>query len=257
LADVPAPGRVRRSGRAEPWCARVLWAVLAGCLIPAGGASAEEACPPVDARPQARGDGAGRFYLGRELAEVMGHQGADWLERPEREQEERPSELVRTLAPGPADVIADIGAGTGYFTFRLAPLVPRGRVIAVDIQPEMLTRLRDRQRQLGLRNVDTVLGTETDPGLPVNSVDLILMVDVYHEFARPCEMLRRMAAALRPGGRVALVEYRAEDERVPIRPSHRMTRRQAEREMSVAGLRLERSVPGLPWQHLLLFRKAP
>lgn len=185
----------------------------------------------------------------------MGHPGADWLERPEREAEERPDRAIAGLELRPADVVADIGAGTGYYALRIARAVPRGRVLAVDIQPEMLARLRARLREAGVRNVEPVLGTPGDPGLAPASVDLVLMVDVYHEFAAPCQMLTAIVRSLKPGGRVALLEYRAEDPTVPIRPSHKMSRAQVEREMAVAGLRLVKSVPGLPWQHLLIFEK--
>ncbi len=229
---------------------------LLGALLAVAGTPAfAQQCPPTLERPQARGDGVGRFYLGREIAFVMGHQGADWLERPEREQEERPSLLLQALGVKAGDTIADIGAGTGYFAFRLAQMAPRGKVLAVDIQPEMLQKIRERARESGIRNVEPVRGSATDPGLAPASVDLVIMVDVYHEFSHPCEMIRAIARSLKPGGRVALVEYRAEDANVPIRPSHKMTRAQAEREMAVADLRLVKSVDSLPWQHLLIFEK--
>ena len=185
----------------------------------------------------------------------MGHLGASWLERPEREAEERPSLLILKLGLKPADVVADIGAGTGYFAFRMAPLVPKGKVLAVDIQPEMLAIVRDKAQRNGIANVQPVLGKEDDPALAPGSVDLVLMVDVYHEFSRPCEMMRAVVQALRPGGRVALVEYRAEDPSVPIKPLHKMSRAQAEKEMAAVGLKLQRTFDGLPWQHLMFFEK--
>jgi ubiquinone/menaquinone biosynthesis C-methylase UbiE len=200
-------------------------------------------------------DGIGKCYMGREIAQVMGHLGAAWLDRPEREQEERPSVLIRNLGLAPADVVADIGAGTGYFSFRIAPLVPDGEVLAVDIQPEMLDILRRKRRETGLHNIEPVLGAIDDPKLAPASVDLVLMVDVYHEFSHPHEMMRAIAAALKPGGRVALVEYRAEDTRVPIKPLHKMTQDQARKEMAAVGLRWIETRDVLPWQHLMFFRK--
>lgn len=218
-------------------------------------AAAQDCATAYESRPAIGQDGTGRFYMGRETSPVMGHLGAGWLERPEREAEEKPSLLVRNLALKPDDVVADIGSGTGYFSLRLAPLVPRGKVLAVDIQPEMLAFVRDRAKRTGIANVEPVLGRIDDPGLAPDSVDLALMVDVYHEFAQPCEMMRAVVRALKRGGRVALVEYRAEDPAVPIKPLHKMTRAQAEKEMAAAGLRLQRTFDGLPWQHLMFFEK--
>ena len=200
-------------------------------------------------------DGTGKCYMGREIAQVMGHPGAAWLDRPEREQEERPSVLIRNLGLAPGDVVADIGAGTGYFSLRIAPLVPKGRVLAVDIQPEMLDIIRAKQRDGGPRNVEPVLGAIDDPKLPTDSVDLVLMVDVYHEFSHPREMMLAIVAALKPGGRVALVEYRGEDPGVPIKPLHKMTQAQARKEMAAAGLQWIETRDVLPWQHLMFFRR--
>ncbi len=154
-------------------------------------------------------DGIGKVYLDREISQVMGHLGAEWLERPDREQEERTDLLADALALKPTDVLADIGAGTGYFSFRLAKLMPQGRVLAVDIQPEMIEYLNDNKRKNNAPNVEPVLGTITDPKLPANSVDIVLMVDAYHEFSHPREMLDAVVKALKPGGRVVLLEYRA------------------------------------------------
>lgn len=204
---------------------------------------------------RARGAGTGRWYLGRETAPVMGHQGAAWLERPEREAEERPSRLIEALGLKPGDRVADVGAGTGYFALRIAPRIGKGRVVAVDVQPEMLALLEQRRQRAKVDNVDTMLGAIDDPKLPPASVDLVLMVDVYHEFSHPCEMMRGIVRALRPGGRVALVEYREEDLAVPILPLHKMSKAQIEREMQAAGLVLVQSFDGLPWQHLMFFRK--
>ncbi len=235
-------------------CGAVLLCALAGaCYADAG--LAHECPPPADVRAVANPDATGRFYLGREIAPVMGHTGAGWLERPEREVEEKPAALIRSLDLGPTDVVADIGAGTGYFSFRIAPLVPRGKVLAVDVQPEMLALIRDKRRRDGVANVEPVLGRSDDPGLAPGSVDLALMVDVYHELSRPCEMMAGIVRALKPGGRLALVEYRGEDPDVPIKRLHKMTRAQSIREMEAAGLTHLRTIDTLPWQHLMLFRK--
>ena len=200
-------------------------------------------------------DGTGRYYLGREIARVMSHRGAAWLERPDREREERPAALVRALGLEADDVVADLGAGTGYFTFRIAPLVPEGRVYAVDIQPEMLRIIEDRATTEGFDNVAPVLGTATSPGLRPRSTDLTLVVDAYHEFSHPREMLAALFEATRPGGRLVLVEYRAEDPDVPIRRLHKMTEAQARREVEAAGFVFVENLGVLPQQHLLVFRR--
>ena len=193
--------------------------------------------------------------MGREIAQVMGHLGAGWLERPQREREEQPAKLVDALELRPTDAVADIGAGTGYFSFRLAKKVPQGKVLAVDIQPEMLDLLRDAAAERNVKNVEPVLGKVDDPNLPAESVDLALMVDAYHEFDFPREMMNGIVKALKPGGRVALVEYRGEDASVPIKPLHKMTEAQAVREMTAVGLEHVETVESLPTQHLMIFRK--
>ncbi len=203
--------------------------------------------------PRASRDGIGKTYLGREIAQVMGHLAAGWLERPEREREERTDLLVDALGLKPGDTAADVGAGTGYFTFRLAERVPAGRVLAVDIQPEMLTLLEAEEQRLGLDNVEPVLGVEDDPKLPAGEVALVLMVDAYHEFEFPREMMAGIVASLSPEGRVALVEYRGEDPAVPIKPLHKMTEAQAIREMEAAGLVHLSTSDVLPQQHLMFF----
>ena len=200
-------------------------------------------------------DGIGKVYMGREIAQVMGHLAAGWLERPEREAEEKPNLLLDNLKLEPDDVVADIGAGTGYFTFRLAERLPEGKVLAVDIQQEMLDLLSERERELGLTNVEPILGEVDDPKLPAGEVDLVLMVDSYHEFDHPREMMAGILAGLKPGGRVALVEYRGEDAKVNIKPLHRMTEAQAKKEMAAAGLEHVETINVLPLQHLMIFRK--
>jgi SAM-dependent methyltransferase len=203
-------------------------------------------------------DGIGKFFLNREISRVMGHEGADWLERPEREIEERPDTVLRVLNLKPGDTVADIGAGSGYFTRRLARAVgPRGRVFGVDIQPQMLTDLTNRLARTGITNVSPILGTDRDPRLPLASIDLALLVDVYHELEYPFEMLVAISRSLKPGGRVVLVEYRAEDPAVPIKPLHKMSEAQARRELTAAGLQWLRTHRDLPRQHILEFQKQP
>ena len=219
-------------------------------LVAVADTSGYETAPPRDP------NGIGTYYLGRQIAHVMGHEGASWLERSGRRQEEGTELLLKELKLKPTDVVADIGAGTGFFSFQLAKKVPRGQVLAVDIQPEMIATLQANKRKLHAPNVRPVLGTTTNPALPADSVDLVLIVDAYHEFDHPREMGRAIFRALRPGtGRLALVEYRAEDPNVPIKRIHKMSIGQARKEMAAVGLVLTDSIETLPQQHLLLFRK--
>jgi SAM-dependent methyltransferase len=201
-------------------------------------------------------NGIGKFYMGREIAHVMGHQAADWLERPERDAEEHSEKLVEQLKLRTGDVVADIGCGTGYFCRRLSPKVgPTGRVLGVDIQPEMLQLLTNQMAAAGISNVVPILGTITDPKLPAGSVDLALMVDVYHEFDHPFEMMQAIAGALKPGGRVVFVEFRAEDPRVPIKEVHKMSEAQVKKEMAALPLEWVETIGVLPRQHIIVFRK--
>jgi ubiquinone/menaquinone biosynthesis C-methylase UbiE len=192
---------------------------------------------------------------GRVIAQVMGYEGADWLERPEREDEEQPSKAIRALGIKPGQVVADVGAGSGYYTVRLAKQVgPIGRVFATDIQPEMLSLLKKRLSRERLDNVELVLATDVDPRLPEGQLDLILMVDVYHELARPQEVLRKLRAALKPDGRLVLIEFRKESAWVPIREEHKMSVKEARMELEAEGYRFDRVIDVLPWQHILVFR---
>ncbi len=204
-------------------------------------------------------DGTGKFYMGREIAQVMGWQAANWLERPEREKEEQSSKLLKMLDLKPGMVVADVGAGSGYHTFRMAERVgPKGKVYAVDVQPQMLDIIRWRMKRQKVTNVEPVRGTETDPKLPADSVDLILLVDVYHEFSHPYEMTEAMARALKPGGRLVFVEFRLEDPEVPIKLVHKMTEKQVKKEMGPHPLRHAKTLEDLPWQHVIIFeKKAP
>ncbi len=199
--------------------------------------------------------GIGKWYMGREIAHVMGFHGMDWLERPERDEEENVSKLIRNLKIENGDVIADIGAGSGYHTFRMAPLTDDGMVYAVDIQDEMLEVMERKKRKTDIENVVTVQGTEQSVELPYGLVDKVLMVDVYHEFAFPKEMMASIKKALKQDGEVYLVEYRKEDAWVPIKDIHKMTEAQAVKEMKAAGFILERNIGNLPWQHCMVFKK--
>jgi len=202
-------------------------------------------------------NGIGKFYMGREIAHVMGYQAAGWLERPEREKEEEPAKLMKALALKEGMVVADVGAGSGYHTFLMAPLVgAKGKVIASDIQQEMLDLIDEKAKKSKAANVETVKGTLTDPKLPAGKVDLILLVDVYHEFEFPFEMAEKMVDALAPGGRLVFVEFRLEDEKVPIKLVHKMSERQVLKEMEpFPEMEHTKTVSTLPWQHVIIFTK--
>jgi SAM-dependent methyltransferase len=215
------------------------------------------ALPHYETRAEHDPDGIGKFYLGREIARVMGHEAADWLERPERDREERTDLLLPALKLKTGEVVADIGCGSGYYTRRLAKAVgTNGVVYAVDIQQEMLDLLTNRLAAEGIVNVKPVRGTVSDPKLGPATVDLILLVDVYHEFDHPLEMVEALCRALKPGGRMVLVEFRAEDPGVPIKRVHKMTEAQVRREMSVHPLEWVETVGTLPQQHVIIFRKS-
>ena len=200
-------------------------------------------------------DGIGKFYMGREIAKVMGHREALWLERPSREATEQPQRVVDALDLKPTNVVADIGAGTGYFSFRISPLVPEGKVLAVDIQPEMLDIINFLKKENNITNVEPILGSVTEPNLPNESVDLALMVDAYHEFEYPREIMEGVVRSLKPGGRVVLVEYRRENPLIPIKALHKMSQKQVRKEMSAVGLVWLETKSFLPQQHLMVFEK--
>jgi precorrin-6B methylase 2 len=201
-------------------------------------------------------DGTGKYYMGREIAQVMGHQGSGWLERPDRAAEEQPQKMIAALGLKSTDVVADIGAGTGYISQLLARQVPEGKVLAVDVQPEMIALLQQRIKKSKITNIQTQLGTEQSPELPAASIDLAIMVDAYHEFSYPHEMMVGIVSALKPGGRVVLTEYRGEDPKVFIKPHHKTTQKQIEYEMKDVGLKLLKNEGVLPQQHLLFFGKS-
>jgi len=204
---------------------------------------------------EASRDGIGKFFMGREISKVMGHLGAGWLERPERVQQERTDLLVEKLALKPTDHVVDLGAGSGYFSFRMAPLVPQGKIYAVDISPEMLAIVRAKMRKSNAENIETVLSTVTDLKLDKNSADCVLIVDAYHEFSHPLEMGKSIYDTLKPGGKLILIEYRMEDPGIPIKKLHKMSQKQAIKEISAVGLKWEETSEALPQQHFMVFRK--
>lgn len=233
--------------------------IIGVALLLSYATSAQDTQRPASTRYEQRTpsrDGIGKFYMGREISQVMGHLGAEWLERPEREREEMPNLLVELLNFKQGDVVADIGVGTGYIARRIAPKVgDMGTIYGVDIQQEMLDRLAEKMTEAGITNVKGVLGTITDPKLPPNSVDVALMVDVYHEFSHPYEMMQNICRALKTGGRVVFVEYRAEDASVPIKRLHKMSELQVIREATPHPLVWVETLDKLPWQHVIVFEK--
>ena len=225
------------------------------CVAPAGAADVANPAGVYEQRTPSA-DGIGKRYMGREIAQVMGWQGAAWLEREEREREERTDLLLTELALKPGMVVADVGAGTGYIARRMAAQVGfAGVVYAVDVQPEMIRMLESLAAQAKLPQIKPRLGAVDDVRLAAASVDLAVMVDVYHELEFPREVLDSIVRALKPGGRVVFVEYRAEDSRVPIKALHKMSEAQVRREAGALALTWERTAGGLPWQHVVVFRK--
>ena len=200
-------------------------------------------------------NGINKWYMGRQIAHVMSHFGIEWLERKEREMEENTSQLLKNLAVQPGTAIADIGAGSGYHSTLLSKMVGTGKVYAVDVEPEMIAYLKARIKLEGHKNIIPVLSTEQKVSLPANSIDIMLLVDVYHEFSFPYEMTLSMLEALKPSGKLVLVEFRAEDPNVPIKTIHKMSERQAVKEFKASGFLFEKNIGNLPWQHCLIFRK--
>lgn len=243
------------------WFLLLCWPGVNLILLPGAGAAEPEsavcqttdtvagAAPPKLPRPLKR-------FKGRQIADTMSYHGAPWLTRPERPQEENTAKLLEALKVKPGQTVCDMGCGNGYYTLELAKLVgPEGKVLAVDIQPEMLHLLSERAKQAGIEHIELIENTPIDPKLPEGSLDLILLVDVYHEFAYPVHMLRAMRRALKPDGRIALVEFRAEDPLVPIKPLHKMTKKQILKEYEPAGFKVVEEFDELPWQHLLFLAR--
>jgi ubiquinone/menaquinone biosynthesis C-methylase UbiE len=229
--------------------------LLRSALVFASAATLAAAVAPTYSTGEKTRDGLGKYYFGREIAHYMTHEGAPWLDRPERDQEERPDLVMPALSLRPGDVVADVGCGTGYFTWRMAQAVGvTGRVYGVEIQQEMLDQLAKAMKQRSITNVVGVLGAVEDPHLPA-PVDLVLMVDVYHELSHPAEMMAAICSQLKPGGRVVFVEYRGEDPTVPIKPLHKMTVAQLKKEMAPLPLDHVQTMETLPRQHVIIFRK--
>jgi ubiquinone/menaquinone biosynthesis C-methylase UbiE len=226
------------------------------CLLATDYTLAQPATPPGYLSIPASADGIGKRYMNREISGVMGWQGAAWLERDKREREERTDLLLDALALQSGMVVADIGAGTGYLSRRMAPQVmPGGKIIALDLQPEMVNFLQTGVKRSGLSQIEVKLASVDDVKLPKNSIDMAIMVDVYHELAYPYEVMSSIMQALKPRGRIVFVEYKEEDARVPIKPLHKMSEAQIKREASIFALEWERTISTLPWQHVVIFRK--
>jgi ubiquinone/menaquinone biosynthesis C-methylase UbiE len=229
-------------------------------LIVAGTACSNETPPPTSEEhysyTKENQDGIGKFYMDREISWTMGHQGASWLNRKTRNKEERTDLLLESLPINSGDNIADIGAGTGFFSIPMAEATgAEGTVYAVDIQPEMLARIQKRATKAGVTNIKLVLATEKSPALAANTIDMVLMVDAYHEFAWPREVMTAVFESLTPGGKVVLIEYRQEDPSVPILRLHKMSEQQVRREMAAVGLEFVENGDFLPQQHFLIFSK--
>ncbi len=246
---------MRRCDRFCLWVLSIFLLNACSAQVPAEYRMVNNEPPPVYTRRAPSGDGIGKIYMGREIARVMSPQRSSWLDRPNREIEEFPDRVIRNMNLKSGDVIADIGAGTGYFSFRLSPLVPEGKVLAVDIQPEMLEILKKRKQKARAMNVIPILGSIMNPNLPEESVDVALMVDAYHEFSYPREMMENIVRALRPGGRLFLIEYKGEDASVAKSPLHKMTAAQARKEMKAVGLNWRGTEGFLPEQHFMIFEK--
>lgn len=228
-------------------------ALLQAASTPGGPAAGQ---PVYETRAVHDPAGTGRFYMGREIAQVMGPGGIPWLDRPQRDEEQRSDLVIAAMGLRAGQTVVDLGAGSGYFTFRIAPKVGNtGKVLAVDVQDEMLKTIRERAAAQKLTNVVVVKGDEKDPHLPANSVDIVLMVDVYHELAYPFEVMTKVRQALKPDGKLVCVEYRKEDPKVDIKEVHKMSVDQLEKEMKVVGFVPVQRIETLPQQHIVVFQK--
>ncbi|MFV1995386.1 MAG: class I SAM-dependent methyltransferase [Verrucomicrobiales bacterium] len=240
-------------GRIAPaWCSLALLCTLTPFCFAAKG----EAPQPAHYKTgEQTWDGSGKYYMGREISQVVGHRAIAWLERPGREREEVPDKVVANMELEPDDTVLDIGAGSGYFTFRAARRVPEGKAIAEDINKKMLAFIKEKKTAEGVANLETHLGTIQDVKLPEASVNVAYLVDAYHEFSHPREMMESVLLALVPGGRLILLEYRKEDPSVDIKPLHKMTQRQAIAEMEAVGFEHLETRDFLPSQHFMIFGK--
>lgn len=235
-----------------------VWALVLVCWVGCGSEKTGEqvSTGAYDERVTSTDGGTGRFYMNREIADVMqSEHGAIWLERPSRDTEELPSRLMQVLDLNQANVVADIGAGTGFFTFRLARLVPSGRVLAVEVQQAMLDTIGVRMEREHVRNIQLVLGAPENPSLPTASVDMALIVSSYHEFSHPSEMLENIFIGLKEGGRLVIVEYRGEDATIAAPRVHRMTELQIRKELEASGFKWRDTIDVLPQQHIVVFEK--
>ena len=240
----------------RPGLALVLTVFLVGLSTGPGVVQAQDEPSPAKTKTKAPRVSTPGWYMGRPIADVMTFHGADWLVRPEREQEEQPEAMLDALKIAPGATVADVGAGVGYTSLKLARRVgPSGTIYATDVQPEMLRMLAANARDAGVKNIRPVRGPATDPKLPEAKVDLILMVDVYHECIDPEATLQGLRKALKPGGRLVLVEFRGEDPEVPIKPEHKMTYAQVRKELEPQGFTFKESLEFLPWQHIIFFEK--
>jgi ubiquinone/menaquinone biosynthesis C-methylase UbiE len=226
-----------------------------GCIDVQHGIAQKQATDSVYTYHTPSPGGTGKFYLGREIAHVMGASNAAWLDRNSRPQEEHTELAINKIEIPSTGVIADIGAGTGYYTFKLAPKVPKGKVYAVEIQDEMIAALIDRKKKLNNTNVEVIKGSTTSPNLAANSVDLVIMVDVYHELEHPVEVLQSIKKSLKKDGQILLIEYKGEDPKVAIRPLHKTTVAQLNKELGANGFKLAYEGKFLPIQHFLLYQK--
>jgi precorrin-6B methylase 2 len=257
---ISGPNTDRRG--AADYFRRLAMKWLLSCLVVAflshtASAQPKREPPKYETKKDHDPDGIGKFYQGREIAQVMGYGAWRWLERPERVKEEEPAKLIEALAIKEGMTVADVGAGSGYHCFLMSPLVgEKGKVLASDIQQEMLDLIAAKAKKQKVTNIEMVKGTTKDPKLPKGEVDLILMVDVYHEFEFPFEMAEKMVESLKPGGRLVFVEFRLEDEKVPIKLVHKMSERQVIKEMGTfAEMEHAKTVGTLPWQHVIIFTK--
>ena len=228
---------------------------IAACQSPPG-TPAQAAQKAIYTYRAASSGGTGKYYMGREIARVISPGGASWLERTGREEEEHSNEAVDSMQLRPDHVVADIGAGTGYYSLKIAPRVPQGKVFAVELQEELRDHLRRKIKEASINNIESIPGDTLAVNLPAGSVDLAFMVDVYHELAWPREIIQSIRNCLKPDGKLMLMEYKGEDPSIRIRPLHKMTITQIIKEMKASGFILERRVDALPIQHFLVFRKA-
>jgi ubiquinone/menaquinone biosynthesis C-methylase UbiE len=251
--DKKLPLTIRYTERASTTRLGVLF--ILGCCIFISSTQAQSSKDSIYTDKKATPGGEGKFYKGREIAQIMSFDGASWLERNTREKEENTNLAISKLPITKNSVVADIGAGTGYYTFRIAPKVPKGKVYAVEIQDDAIKYLKERSKKLKQTNVIVIKGSEQSPNLPDNSIDLAIMVDVYHELLYPHEMLQAIRRSLKADGKLLLIEYRAEDPKVEIKELHKMSLAQVNKELTANGFHLVQDGEFMPIQHFLVYEK--